>query len=70
MDIQRISLALSAENPWIRLFPEYDENQDLTRDYLIRYAEHIYIRRFEEIRVAFREAEWKEMIPPYWMEVW
>lgn len=69
LEIQRISLALSAENPWIKLFLEYDERQDLTRDYLIRFAKHVYIRRFEEIRIAFREAEWKQMIPPYWMEV-
>ena len=66
--MDEINLALSPENPWIELFLQYDEEYGLTRQYLRLFADHVYIRRFEEIRFVFREAEWKERVIKYLQE--
>ena len=68
LDMQRIIIALSSDNPWIKLFLKYDESQKLTRKYLIRFVEHVYIRRFEDLKLVVRESDWKQMIPSHWME--
>jgi len=66
VEIEQIKIAFSENNPWIRLFSEYDNQHDLTRAYLKQFADHVYIRRFEKISLMIREKEWKDRIPANW----
>ena len=66
VEIEQIKIAFSENNPWIRLFSEYDNQHDMTRAYLKQFADHVYIRRFEKISLMIREKEWKDRIPANW----
>lgn len=67
-EIMVIEKAISGDNPWIRLFTGHDECHELTRSYFKRFCEHINIWRFEELRPVYRETEWRDRLPAYWME--
>lgn len=68
-EITEIELCYSKDNPWIRLFSQYDEKHELTRSYLKLFCEHVKMWRFETIKPVFREIKWKNMIAPAATEV-
>lgn len=61
-EIAKIEKRFSVDNPWIKLFSQYDENHELTRGYLKKFCEHVHIWRFEKIKPVFRETEWRNKL--------
>lgn len=60
--IVEIEKCFSSDNPWIKLFSEYDEDHELTRGYLRKFCEHVHIWQFEKIKPVFREVEWRNKL--------
>lgn len=61
-EIDNIKKSYSADNPWIKLFSEYDGDHDMTRRYLRKYVSHVNVYRFEKIIPLINEQEWKDRI--------
>ena len=61
-EITDIETTYSDNNPWIKLFAQYDESQELTGECVRKYCEHVNIWRFEEIRPVLKETKWRDRL--------
>ena len=60
--IRDIRRAFSEDNPWVKLFLEYDETEELTLKYVRHFVESAQMYRFETIILKTRESDWKQMV--------
>lgn len=65
---ERIQIAYSENNPWIKLMLSWDEGSELRKDVLQKYVSRIVLDQLTTITVELKEQEWLLELPKEWRE--
>jgi len=58
-EMEKLDLLFSDENPWIRLFINFDKEIDFSESYLRQYLNRIEIKDFSDVNVFLNLQEWR-----------
>lgn len=61
-EMERLEIAYSEDNPWLKLYLSYDDGAELTNDYLKKYIGKVYVDRLETVKVQMKEENWKQIL--------
>lgn len=67
-EVEKISLAYSTENPWIKQMLEWDEEMELDKPTLNRFISKIVLDHMEVYSIDLKLQEWRDMLPEEWRE--
>lgn len=62
-------IALSMDNPWMKLFLDWEETEEITRENLMKYVERIEVSQLSIDRVILKENEWYKELPEEWRQL-
>ena len=65
---ERVQVAYSEENPWLKLMLTWDESMELEKIVLKKYVDRIVLDQLTTISVELKETEWLLELPAEWRE--
>lgn len=65
---ERIDIAMSEENPWLKLFLTWDKDLPFDREILRKYVSRITLSRMQIDAIEFPMKEWYMELPEDWRE--
>lgn len=61
-ELEQLEIAYTEDNPWVQLFLSYDDQKELTNEYLKKYIQKVSVDKLETITVITREEQWKQIL--------
>lgn len=63
-----LDIAFGEHNPWLDLYSTMEIPEELSRDFCEKYVDEVLVTKFENAELIPKHAEWKALLPSYWME--